>query len=93
MIGQRLRPAYEGDHLVECPLPDEVLSPLYSQGDAHRALCSINPIDPIDFAHDLRLDRPVLLGNVNQDHIADLQSLNVDLYRHRAMLRPPAEPR
>src|SRR4029077_20803144 len=79
--------AHNGDHLAECPLLDEVVAPLYSQSDAHRALRPIDPIDPIDLAHDLSLDLPALVRKVNQDHIAELQSLNLHVDRHQAMLR------
>src|SRR5262249_8526146 len=89
----RLGAANEGDDLAERILPDEVVAPVYSYSDPHRALLRLDLIDPIDLAPDLRLDLRASLGKVDQDHIHELQPLNLYVDRHQAMLRPLAEPR
>src|SRR2546426_378570 len=72
---------YDGDHLVGCPLFDEVVVSRHSQRDAYGAL------RPIDRADNLCLDFPALLGKVREDNIADLQPLHLELDRHQPMLR------
>ena len=70
--------------MIQRPLHHEVVSAGYTQRDAHGAVA------PFDFAHDLwgvtnhlRLDVRVLVGKIDQDHVAELKPLSVDLNRHR----------
>ena len=77
----RLGTAYDGDHLVEWPLLDEVVVSVHSQRDAYGAL------RPLDLADTLCLDLPAVRGEVSEEHIAALQSLNLELDRHQSMLR------
>ena len=72
--------AYNGDDLVEFPLLDEVVVSLDAQGDAHGA------VRPVDLAYDLCLDLFGPLGKISQDHIAELQPLNLHLDRHQAIV-------
>jgi hypothetical protein len=84
--GQRgLRTANDRDVCVQRPLHDEVVS----TGDTQRG--AYGAVAPFDFANDLRgvtnhlrLDVRVLVGKIDQDHVAELKPLSVDLNRHPA---------
>jgi hypothetical protein len=79
-----LRTAHDRDVCVQRPLHHEVVS----TGDAQRG--AYGAVAPFDFANDLRgvtnhrrLDVRVLVGKIDQDDVAELKPLNVDLNRHR----------
>ena len=78
-----LRTANDRDVRVQRPLHHEVISTGHTQRGAHGAVA------PFDLAHDLRrvtnnlrLDIRVLVGKSDQDHVAELKPLSVDLNRH-----------
>ena len=74
------RTALNGDQLADRPLPDEVLTPFYTQPDTN------GPFASIYRPHHLRLDRRSLLGEVEQDDITYLEPLYGVLHRHRTSL-------
>lgn len=81
--GRGLRTANDRDVCVERPLHHEVVATGDAQRGADRAVA------PFDFARDLRgvanhlgLDVRVLVGKIDQDHVAELKPLSVDLNRH-----------
>jgi hypothetical protein len=74
----RLGTANESDQLVERPLPDEIVSTLHTQGGEHGAN------SPLYRPDHLRLDLRTLVGEIDQDDVADLEPLNLDIERHQA---------
>ena len=78
----RLGTANERDQLVERPLPDEIVSTLHTQRGEHGAN------SPLDRPDHLRLDLRTLVGEIDQDDVADLEPLNLDIERHQESVFP-----
>jgi hypothetical protein len=79
-----LRAANEHDACVQRPDHHEVVSTEHTQPGAHAAFA------PHDLANNLRgltnhlrLDVRTLVGKIDQDHVAELKHLDIDLNRHR----------
>ena len=71
-----LRTPNERDQLVEGPLLDEVVPTHHTQ------CCEHGAFGPVDRTHHLRLDLRVMVGELNQDNVAYLKPLNLDIERH-----------
>jgi hypothetical protein len=80
----RLGTANERNQLVERPLPDEIVPTLHTQRGEHGAH------GPFYRPDHRRLDLRTLVREIDQDDVADLKPLNLDIERHQAsVLRWP----
>ena len=86
---RRLGAADERDLLVERPFLDEVVSTRHTQRGADGAVSPFEFANHLDVADHFRLDVRALFGQVDQDHVAELEPLDVDGDRHGPSVTTP----
>jgi hypothetical protein len=83
-VSPELRTANERDACVQRPNHHEVVSTGDPQPGAHGAFARLDLANNLrGLADHLRLDVRALIGKIDQDHVAELKHLDINLNRHR----------